>query len=84
MLDSDEVAEQGVRAMLRGKKTLVTGTVNKVVSFLAGVLPRAVGSRLSMRVLGRPRDEPRAPASSSSPPPPSPKIAPDGDPHHHA
>jgi short-subunit dehydrogenase len=55
MLPSDAVAEAGVAAMLRGKKTLVTGVLNKLSAFFTGMLPRWLASRASMRVMGRPR-----------------------------
>jgi short-subunit dehydrogenase len=55
MLPSATVAEKGVRAMLRGKKTLVTGVMNKLSCFFAGMLPRWLSSRASYLVLGKPR-----------------------------
>jgi len=55
MLPSDVVAEKGVRAMLRGKKTLVTGVINKLSCFFAGIAHRGVASRASYLVLGKPR-----------------------------
>jgi hypothetical protein len=55
MLPSAAVAEQGVRAMLRGKKTLVTGFLNKLSAFFTGMAPRWLASRASMRVMGKPR-----------------------------
>lgn len=57
MLPADAVAEAGVRAMLRGKKTLVTGVLNKLSAFFTGMLPRWLASRASMRVMGKPRRE---------------------------
>ena len=57
MLPSAAVAEQGVRAMLRGKKTLVTGFLNKLSAFFTGMAPRWLASRASMRVMGKPRRE---------------------------
>lgn len=65
MLPSAAVAEQGVRAMLRGKKTLVTGVLNKLSAFFTGMLPRWLSSRASMRVMGKPRRE-ALPAKTSS------------------
>jgi short-subunit dehydrogenase len=55
MLPSAKVAEAGVRAMLRGKKTLVTGLLNKLACFFTGLSPRGVSSRASMFILGAPR-----------------------------
>jgi len=55
MLPSAKVAEQGVRALLRGKKTLVTGWLNKIACFLTGLAPRWLSSRGSVFILGAPR-----------------------------
>ncbi len=55
MLPSAAVAERGVRALLRGKKTLVTGVMNKLSCFFTGMLPRWLSSRASSVVLGPPR-----------------------------
>ena len=55
MLPSAKVAEAGVRAMLRGKKTLVTGLLNKLACFFTGFAPRGLSSRASMFILGAPR-----------------------------
>jgi short-subunit dehydrogenase len=57
MLPSAKVAERGVRAMLRGKKTLVTGTLNKLSAFFTGMVPRWLSTRASMRVMGKPRPD---------------------------
>jgi short-subunit dehydrogenase len=55
MLSAAAVAEKSVRAMLRGKKTLVTGVLNKLSCFFTGMLPRGLTSRASMWVMGKPR-----------------------------
>jgi uncharacterized protein len=55
MLPSSTVADQGVRAMVRGKKTLVTGILNKIACFFTGLMPRGVSSRASVFVLGAPK-----------------------------
>jgi hypothetical protein len=55
MLSAAVVAEKGVRAMLRGKKTLVTGVLNKLSCFFTGMLPRGFTSRASMMVMGKPK-----------------------------
>jgi short-subunit dehydrogenase len=55
MLSSATVAEAGVQALLRDKKTLVTGTLNKISCLLTGMLPRGLSSRASMLVLGSPK-----------------------------
>ncbi len=57
MLSAAAVAEQGVRALLRGKKTLVTGVLNKIACFFTGLLPRWIASRASVFVMGRPRTD---------------------------
>lgn len=64
MLSAEIVAEKGVRAMLRGKKTLVTGLLNKLSCFFTGLSPRAVTTRASMFVMGKPRRD-ALPASNS-------------------
>ena len=55
MLPSATVAEKGVRALLRGKKTLVTGLLNKLACFLTGLAPRGLSSRASVFILGAPK-----------------------------
>lgn len=72
MLSAATVAEQGVRAMLRGKKTVVTGFLNKLSCFFTGMAPRAITSRASMWVMGKPRGGALpAHTGSSTPGPPS-------------
>lgn len=53
MLSADEVAKQGVNAMLRGQAVLVAGGVNKVQTLLPRFLPRAAVARLIARVQAR-------------------------------
>ena len=55
MLPAAAVAERGVRAMLRGKKTVVTGVLNKLACFFTGLSPRGLASRASMVIMGAPR-----------------------------
>jgi short-subunit dehydrogenase len=55
MLPADRVAELGVRAMLRGKKTLVTGFLNKLSCFFVGLAPRGLSSRSASWLMGAPR-----------------------------
>ena len=55
MLPAAAVAEAGVRALLRGKKTVVTGVLNKLSCFLTGLAPRWLSSRASTWVMGKPR-----------------------------
>ncbi|MCA9678347.1 MAG: SDR family oxidoreductase [Kofleriaceae bacterium] len=54
MLPAAPVADKGVRAMLRGKKTLVTGVLNKLTCFLTGMMPRWLPSRTAALILGQP------------------------------
>ncbi len=76
MLDAAVVAERGVRAMLRGERTVVTGTLNRISTLLAGLAPRSVATWMGGRVLGRPRPE-ALPARAAPPPPASlPSTAP--------
>jgi short-subunit dehydrogenase len=71
MLTAERVAEIGVRAMLRGKKTVVTGVLNKIACFFTSLAPRGLASRASVFVMGGERHgqlPPRAPRQLSSPP----------------
>ena len=54
------------RALLRGKKTLVTGALNKIACFFTGLQPRWIASRASVFVMGRPRTD-ALPARTSPP-----------------
>jgi uncharacterized protein len=58
MLSADKVAELGVRAMLRGKKTTVTGFMNKLSCFLAPRAGSGLASRAATWVLGAPSSAP--------------------------
>jgi hypothetical protein len=60
MMTSADVAERGVAGMLRGKKTIVTGTLNRLSCFFTGLAPRGLASRAAARVL-------RAPAPTHRP-----------------
>ena len=51
---------------LRGKKTLVTGVLNKISCFFTGMMPRGLTSRASMIVMGKPKGG-ALPASTSPP-----------------
>ena len=57
MLTADRVAELGVRAMLRGKPLIVTGTMNKIACFFVRLGPRSLVARSAMFVLGKPRTD---------------------------
>lgn len=61
MLSSEEVAEAGVRALLSGKKTLVTGVLNKVACLFTGMMPRWMSSQASMFVMGPPKSDEQLP-----------------------
>src|SRR5262245_28511797 len=56
MLGADKVAAIGVRAMLRGRKTVVSGVMNKLSCFFVRFVPRGVASRAAVWVTGRPKD----------------------------
>ena len=74
MLSAERVAEIGVRAMLRGKKTVVTGVLNKIACFLTSLSPRGLASRVSVLVMGGERHgqlPPRAPHAKLPPGPTS-------------
>jgi len=55
MLGADQVASIGVRAMLRGKKTVVSGVMNKLSCFFVRFVPRGIASRVAVWVTGRPK-----------------------------
>jgi hypothetical protein len=57
MMPADKVAEIGVRAMLRGKKTVVTGFVNKLSCWFAGLAPGGLSARGAMYVMGPPKTD---------------------------
>ena len=63
MMTADKVARVGIRAMLRGKKTVVTGVLNKLSCWLSGMAPGGVSARGAMFVLGTPKpDQPALPS----------------------
>jgi len=55
MLSAEKVAAIGVRAMLRGKKTVIPGVLNKLSCFFVRFVPRGIASRAAVWVTGRPR-----------------------------
>lgn len=55
MLTAEEVARIAVRAMLRGKRTVIPGLLNKLSCFGVRLVPRAVASWMATRVLGTPK-----------------------------
>jgi uncharacterized protein len=54
MLPADEVARRGLRAMVRGRRTIVTGGINRFNSFMLRFLPRRLPAAVSVKVLGKP------------------------------
>ncbi len=60
MLDATPVAEAGIRAMLAGRRTTITGVGNKVTALWSHLVPRRVATWMSARVMGRPRTAPPA------------------------
>jgi short-subunit dehydrogenase len=71
MLSAERVAEIGVRAMLRGKKTVVTGLLNKIACFFTGLAPRGLASRASTFVMGGERHGQLPPRAPRQLPPPA-------------
>ncbi len=67
MLSAEAVAAIGVRAMLRGKKTVVPGVMNKLSCFFVRFVPRGVASRLAVWVTGRPKTAQLPDRTSASP-----------------
>ena len=55
MMTAEQVARISVRAMLRGKRTVIPGFMNKLSCWGVRFVPRRVASWMSGRVLGRPR-----------------------------
>jgi short-subunit dehydrogenase len=66
MMPADKVAEIGVRGMLRGKKLVVPGFVNKLSRFASGVLPAGAAARAARRVMGPPRTHAALPSRTGS------------------
>ena len=57
MMSAESVARIAVRAMLRGKRTVVPGVPNKIATWSVRLVPRWIASWLASRVLGKPRPE---------------------------
>ena len=55
MMSAERVARIAVRAMLRRRRTVIPGLVNKLSCWGVRLVPRAVASWMSRRVLGAPR-----------------------------
>ena len=55
MMSADDVAKIAVRAMLRHRRTVIPGVLNKLSCWGVRFVPRVVASWLARRVLGKPR-----------------------------
>ncbi len=55
MMTAEHVARISVDAMLRGKRNLIPGLMNKLSCWGVRFVPRAIASWMSRRVLGKPR-----------------------------
>ncbi|HTB79611.1 MAG TPA: SDR family oxidoreductase [Opitutaceae bacterium] len=62
MMDSDRVAAIGLRAMLRRKRHVVPGTLNRMLSVFTRLLPRGLGSVIAARI----QDAPPAPDANTA------------------
>ena len=52
-MEADAVAQQGWNAMLKGKRLIVPGLMNKVFAFAPRITPRKVLSRVASVIMGR-------------------------------
>jgi uncharacterized protein len=57
MMSAEAVARIAVRAMHKGKRTVVPGLPNKIAAWSVRLVPRRIASWLAARVLGKPRPE---------------------------
>lgn len=55
MLDAEEVAAISLRALRKGRRTVIPGALNKLSCWGVRLVPRRFASWMSTRVLGRPR-----------------------------
>ncbi len=55
MLSAEAVAAISVRAMRRGKRSVITGFLNKLSCWAVRLVPRSLASLLATRLLGKPR-----------------------------
>jgi uncharacterized protein len=55
MMSAERCAEISVRAMERGKRTVIPGLINKLSCFGVRLVPRRFASWMANRVLGKPR-----------------------------
>ena len=49
--DSREVAELGYRSMMKGKRTVIHGTINKLAPFGIRFIPRKWVTKISAKVM---------------------------------
>ena len=66
MLSADDVARIGVRAMARGRRTVIPGVLNKLSCWAVRLVPRRLASWMSSRVLGKPRQAALPPRTESA------------------
>ncbi|MGN6105989.1 MAG: SDR family NAD(P)-dependent oxidoreductase [Kofleriaceae bacterium] len=57
MMSAEQVASIAVRAMLRGKRSVIPGVINKLSCWGVRLVPRRIASWIASRVLGKPRRE---------------------------
>lgn len=62
MLPADRVAAIGLRAMLEGRRSVVSGKLNKIAAWFTRWVPRSTAAGMAVRALGKPR--PQLPAAS--------------------
>jgi uncharacterized protein len=55
MLPADHVADLAVRAMLKGKRSVMPGFLNNVSSFMTRFVPRRFASFMATRLMGQPK-----------------------------
>ncbi len=55
MMTAERVAAIGIRAMLRRKRTVIPGAMNKLSCFAVRLVPRRLASWMARRVMGKPK-----------------------------
>ncbi len=66
MLSAEAVAAITVKAMRKGKRTVVTGILNKISCWAVRLVPRSVASWMASRVLGKPKPSALPPRSADA------------------
>jgi len=66
MMTADAVAKITVKAMRKGKRTVVTGLINKISCWGVRLVPRWFASWMAGRVLGKPRQSALPPRASAA------------------